>query len=155
MLQDFSASLSFVMQPLQIQTTDAGSNERVLYDGPPQLPLRQLVTDIVLCFLVVGLFSLAWHLFINGKRRFLVTTNSIRYEHGWINRKIELLDLFKVRDLEFASTFGRGVITVHSHDTTHPILKVPIADAQRVFDELQRAVPLARQRSGLALRQDY
>jgi hypothetical protein len=51
MLQDFSASLSLVMQPLQIQSSDA---ERVLYDGPPQLPLRQLVTDILLCLLVVG-----------------------------------------------------------------------------------------------------
>lgn len=143
------------MQPAYPGEQGITAEERLLYDGPPQLPLRQLVIDILLCLLVVGLFVLAWHVFINNKRRFRITTHSIRYETGWIQRQIEIIELFKVRDLQFSSTFNRGTIIVHSHDTTTPILPVAIPDAQRVFDELQRALPAARNQARLALRQDY
>lgn len=131
------------------------SDERLLYDGPPQLPLKQLVIDIALCLLIVGLPLLAWHVFVNQKQRFRVTTRGIRYESGWIHRRIEIIELFKVRDLHFESTFGRGIITVHSQDTTTPLLRMPLPDAQAVFDALTRALPAARQQAQLALRQDY
>jgi membrane protein YdbS with pleckstrin-like domain len=131
------------------------ASEQVLYDGPPQMPLRSILIDALLCLLVVGIFMLGWHLFIYGKRRFRITDQSIRYETGWIKRRIEIVELFKVRDVQFEALLGRGTIIVHSHDTTSPLLTVSIPDAQRVFDALQRAIPVARQQARMALHQDY
>ncbi len=80
-----------------------------------------------------------------------VTTRTIDIESGLFNRKIDTLQLWRVRDVEFRQTvsqrlFGVGTIRLLTHDALNPeVVLAGVADARNVFDEVKRACETAGQ----------
>lgn len=101
--------------------------------------------------LVVGLVILALYELRRRAMRYRLSTRTIDVESGVLTRRIETLQLWRVRDVEFVQSIseralGVARIRVVTHDTTNPELwLVGLTDAQRVFEDLKRACELAAQ----------
>ena len=112
------------------------------------------------CAVIAALFlvSALW-LFAGG-----VSQHAVRYslgsarlevERGLFGRRLESIELWRVRDVVLDQTFfervrGVGRITLHSTDRVEPVLTVgPVAGARALFERLRDAVAAARQNAGV------
>jgi membrane protein YdbS with pleckstrin-like domain len=100
---------------------------------------------------LVGLGMLAVSELRRRSTRYRVTTRTIDIERGVLARKIDTIQLWRVRDVEFHQTlsqrmFGLGTIRLVTHDATNPETSlVGVADARTVFEEVKRAAEVAGQ----------
>lgn len=100
---------------------------------------------------VVSLGLFAAMEFRRRAMHYRVTTRTIDIESGMLNRKIDTLQLWRVRDVEFRQTFsqrlfGVGTIRLLTHDALNPeVILAGVADARNVFDEVKRACETAGQ----------
>ena len=100
---------------------------------------------------LVGLALLAVSELRRRSTRYRVTTRTVDIERGVLDRKIDTLQLWRVRDVEFRQTlsqrmFGLGTLRLVTHDATTPeTLLEGVADARTVFEELKRAAEVAGQ----------
>jgi uncharacterized membrane protein YdbT with pleckstrin-like domain len=102
--------------------------------------------------LVLG--GLGWLVALNVARRSLrykITTRTIDVESGLLSRRIETLQLWKVRDIEFEQTLLDRIlnvarIKVYTHDVTNPqLLLSGMPESREVFEKLKDSIELARQ----------
>ena len=129
----------------------APSAEQVLYEGPGTLPIQQFLTDAILVFVLIGIPMAIYHYMLHTSTKFKVTTKRIEVARGLINRKVDVLDLARVQDIRFSSSWGFGTVTLFSSDASSPKLDVPIPQAQKVFEQLQAAIPEARKDAGVKM----
>lgn len=98
---------------------------------------------------VAGLAMLATAEFGRRATRYRVTSRTVDVERGVLDRKIDTIQLWRVRDVEFRQTlsqrmFGVGTIRLVTRDATTPEVTLEgVADARSVFEELKRAVEAA------------
>jgi len=120
-----------------------------LYVTQPDYKLAGLIGGAVL---VVA--SLVLFVTVELKRRatkYRLTSRTIDVEEGVLSRRIETLQLWRVRDVTFEQSLTQrmlGVATVRvvAHDDTSPqLLLGGLQDGRRVFEELKVAVDQARQ----------
>lgn len=111
-----------------------------------------VIAVIVGAVLVVA--SLALFAAVELKRRatkYRLTTRTIDVEEGVLARRIDTLQLWRVRDVTFEQSLtqrmlGVASVRVVSHDDTSPhVMLAGLRDGRRVFEELKNAVDLARQ----------
>jgi uncharacterized membrane protein YdbT with pleckstrin-like domain len=125
----------------------------LIYEGTPSWKMWfwQYVFAGVLSLALVGL---VWMGILNMRRksrRYRITTRTIDYEAGVLSRRVETLQLWRVKDIELRQTFVErllGVATIHvyTHDQTDPSLFIRGLPASReIFDHLKDACDLARQ----------
>lgn len=82
--------------------------------------------------------------------RYTLTATRIEIERGFISRRFESVDLWRVRDLVLDQWLlerlrGVGRITVYSSDQVEPTLTLgPAANAKALYDDLRDAVSAAR-----------
>jgi len=104
----------------------------------------------------MGLASIGalWWLVMELKRRsihYRISTRTIDVESGILSKKIETLQLWKVRDIEYNQTmFDRvmniSTIRVIAHDVTDPVVQIyGIPESRSIFDQLKEAIELSRQ----------
>jgi membrane protein YdbS with pleckstrin-like domain len=99
------------------------------------------------------LTGLAWMggLWVKRLVRFRVTTRGIDVESGLIGKRIETLQLWKVRDIEYQQSaldrlLGLARIRVVTQDVSSPALVLwGLPGSREVFERLKNAVDLARQ----------
>ena len=100
---------------------------------------------------LVGLFVLLYLAVSRRSLHYRITTRTIDVESGFLSRKIETLQLWKVRDIEFLQSFVDRLLNVAririvAHDSTSPDLVLKGIPASRAtFEKLKDAVDLARQ----------
>ncbi len=127
--------------------------ERVLYQGQGNLPIGQLIVDVLLCFVLIGFITGLMHMLDHQSRKYRVTTKKVEVERGMMSKTINTLELFRVQDLLYRSEWGKGTIVLVSSDRTHRRLALPIPNAKKVFEELQVAVEHARKEHGVTVRE--
>lgn len=127
--------------------------EQVIYEGPAQVPMNQIAVDILACLVCLGFVLLPWHFYVFRKTTYRITTRQIRIESGIITRRTEVMDLWKIRDVQLETTLGRDTVVIHSTDVSTPLLRIRIPGGRRVFEHLQVAIPAARQGAGVMLHQ--
>ncbi len=82
-----------------------------------------------------------------------IDTQRLEVERGVLSKRIDNLDLWRVRDLGFRQgfvqrMFGVGVIVLASSDATHPEVAVEgIRGARELYDRLRAAVDEAHARA--------
>ena len=125
----------------------------VLYEGAPSWKawFWQYVFAGVLSLALVGLLWMGILNLRRRSRRYRITTRTIDYEVGVFSRRVETLQLWRVKDIEFRQTFLErllGIATIHvfTHDLTDPEVFIRGLPASReIFDRLKDACDLARQ----------
>lgn len=130
-------------------------DERILYDGPGNKPVRKFMRDIVLTILTLGVASplLLMDYLTYRSRRYRVTNQQIVLESGIFSKRVDLLDLFRIQDMQYRSEWGIGTIVLTTSDKTTPSLALPIPNAKAVFDQLRGAVAAARKRANVSVQE--
>jgi uncharacterized membrane protein YdbT with pleckstrin-like domain len=127
--------------------------EERLFEGRPDWRAWAgwTVLGFVLVPLVVGLVILGALALKKRAVAWLVTTRRIEIERGVVARRIDTLELWRVRDVEFRQgiaqrLFGVATIVVLSHDEEQPHLELRGVPGDRaLYDALTNAVMRARQ----------
>ncbi|MDP3275722.1 MAG: PH domain-containing protein [Deltaproteobacteria bacterium] len=83
--------------------------------------------------------------------RYQISTRRIDVESGLLTTRIDTLELWRVRDLEFSQSLpekilGIGQIAVLTHEEqNHRLMLIGLYDTRKLFEELKTAVEIARQ----------
>jgi membrane protein YdbS with pleckstrin-like domain len=110
-----------------------------------------------LAVVVVGLFWLGYLRLRRQSLRYKITDRTIDYEVGFISRRIETLQLWRVQDIDFRQSafermLGIARIYVFTKDVSDPELILRGLPASReIFDRLKDAADLARQQRVLGV----
>jgi membrane protein YdbS with pleckstrin-like domain len=102
-------------------------------------------------FVVGGLVWLLITHLVRKSRHVRITTATIDVESGVFGKRVNTMQLWRIRDIDFSQTFLHrmlGVSSIHvlSQDASEPnIMLSGLPDGRRLFDELRDAVAIARQ----------
>ena len=138
----------------------AGGDDRLL-DGSG-LPLGEPLSDDPNAerLLWRGRPSKLWSPRMAITNRYRLTDQRLRWEYGFIGRRVEEVDLFRVNDVDykqaaFERILGFGDITLFMSDASSPekILH-NVVNPERVKDLIRQAVRRERQRRRVMIRED-
>jgi membrane protein YdbS with pleckstrin-like domain len=127
--------------------------EQLLFEGRPDWRSWAALTVLgwLLVPLVVGIVIL---LVLGAKKRglaWMVSSHRIEVERGWLSRRIDTVELWRVKDVEFRQGIldriaGVATLVVYSHDEELPVLALRGLPGDRdLYDQLTNAVMAARQ----------
>jgi uncharacterized membrane protein YdbT with pleckstrin-like domain len=131
--------------------------EEVIWEGVPTWRAwgMKWILGWVLAPLVIGLFLVGSVWLQTRSRRWRLTTRRIEVEGGLLSRRVETIELWKVRDVELRQSladrmFGVCSVLVTAHDQTTPAVEVRgLPGSRDVYDRLMAAVMNARQQRGV------
>lgn len=126
---------------------------RVIFEGSPSWKAQfwSYVLAWTLCLVLVGF---VWLLVLHLRRkntRYKITERSIDYEVGVFSKKIETLQLWRVRDLAFRQSVTErmmGVARIHilTTDASDPELVLRgLPGSRELFEGVKEATEVARQ----------
>ncbi|MDB5904640.1 MAG: hypothetical protein JWM26_3518 [Betaproteobacteria bacterium] len=127
-------------------------NEEVVWAGSPSqvVNLPVFVVCVLLCWLVVPIFVALWKWLVVKNIRYELTTERLKLRQGVLNRILDEIELYRVRDYRleqpfFLRIFSLGNIMVRTTDTTHPLLVLrAVRDGENVLEALRRNVEECR-----------
>jgi uncharacterized membrane protein YdbT with pleckstrin-like domain len=127
-------------------------NEEVVWTGSPSqvVNLPVFVVCALLCWLVVPIFVALWKWLVVKSIRYELTTERLKLRQGVLNRILDELELYRVRDYKleqpfFLRIFSLGNIVIRTTDTTHPyILLRAVRDCENVLERVRRHVEECR-----------
>lgn len=129
---------------------------KVLFDGSPSWK-AWFWSYVLACVTVVGLLALPFLQIKRKSIRYKITDRNIDYELGVLGKRVETLQLWRVRDIDFQQSalerlLGIATISVFTKDATDPVLVMRgLPSSRDVFDGLKEAVELARQQKVVGL----
>jgi membrane protein YdbS with pleckstrin-like domain len=131
--------------------------EEVIWEGRPTWKAWALrwIAGWVLLPLIVGIFLLVPVWLRTRSTRWKLTSRRIEIETGFLSKRVDTLELWRVRDVEFQQSLidrmvGVSCISITAHDGSSPVLEVRGAPGDRgVYDRLMSALMLARQQRGV------
>jgi membrane protein YdbS with pleckstrin-like domain len=112
-----------------------------------QIPLT-LAIAIPLAMGVIAFFALH---FYRRSKIFRVTTTNIESEYGLLSKKIDVLELWRCRDVRYVQSFvdrilGIAHIEIHTADVTTPVLQIVGVPASRqLFERIRDSIEIQRQ----------
>ena len=137
--------------------------ETTLWEGGPAA--AKDVPFYAVCFmlspLVVPLFLAAWRFLETRSERYEVTTERIRVRRGVLNRRLEELELYRVRDTTLDAplmlrAFGLANIEVISADASTPSLVLTaISEAEILRERLRDRVEKLRREKNVVAFEPY
>lgn len=110
---------------------------------------------LLLCWLVL---PVAWALYCylrTANHRYTLTDQRLLVESGIIVKRVEALELYRVKDMSVAGTFlqtvfGRGQVILRSTDTTCPTLLInAVPNAVGVSELIRDTVEACRAAKGV------
>lgn len=131
--------------------------EQIIWEGRPDWRVWPWLTILgwVLAPVLVGLVILAVLAVRKRSTFWRITSRRIESELGWTSRKVETLELWKIRDVDFAQSsfqrmLGVGTLVINSHDDKDPTLVVEGVPGNRdAYEKVMNAVMVARQQRGV------
>jgi uncharacterized membrane protein YdbT with pleckstrin-like domain len=132
-------------------------NEEVVWTGSPSqvVNLPVFVVCALLCWLVVPIFVALWKWLVVKNIRYELTTERLKLRQGVLNRVLDEIELYRVRDYRleqpfFLRIFSLGNIIVRTTDTTHPLIVLrAVRDGENVLEALRRNVEECRARKNV------
>lgn len=116
-----------------------------------------LLASLTLVLAIVAIPWAIWRWLVTRNQTYELTTERLRMRSGVFNKKLDELELYRVRDSKveqpfWQRLFGLGTITIVSGDATTPTLVIPaIKDAEQVREHLRNSVEAQRGRHHVRL----
>jgi uncharacterized membrane protein YdbT with pleckstrin-like domain len=130
--------------------------ELVWSDSPSQvLNLPTFVVCGLFCWLVVPIFIAGWKWLVVRNIRYELTSERLRLRSGVLNKKLDELELYRVRDYRLEQPFwlrifSCGNLTVRTTDTMNPIVLLRAVDkSEEVLGLVRRYVEDCRARKNV------
>jgi uncharacterized membrane protein YdbT with pleckstrin-like domain len=113
-------------------------------------PMGTKLLDVVIPIAVAVVFGFGLH-FYRKSIRFRVTNSVIEFERGMLSKRIDVLQLWRVRDVVYKQNLvdrilGIAHVEVVAQDTTNPDLEIVGMPASRqLFEQLRDSIEIQRQ----------
>jgi len=133
------------------------ATEELIWEGRPtwRAWALQWIFGWILLPLIVGLFLLVPVWTRMKANRWKLTSRRIEVETGLLAKRVDTLELWRVRDVEFRQSLieriaGVARILVTAHDGSSPTIEIRGVPGDRtIYDRLMAAVMDARQQRGV------
>ncbi len=132
-------------------------SERTLWTGTPSQVLNLPV--FILCFLfawlVIPIFIAVWKWLVIRFTEYELTTERLKHRYGVINKEMDDLELYRVRDYRLEQPFwlrifGLSTITMQTSDRSHPVIRIPaIRNGDALREQIRTAVEACRKQKGV------
>jgi uncharacterized membrane protein YdbT with pleckstrin-like domain len=131
-------------------------NETPVWEGSPAqiTNLGLYVLCGLLCFLIVPLFIALWRWMVTRCTRYELTSQRIFLSTGVLSKKTEVLELYRVRDLDFEQPFflrlfKLGNINLRTSDLTSPqFVFHAVREPRALSDQIRKNVEACRVAKG-------
>lgn len=132
-------------------------DEELIWEGRPtwRAWASDWIAGWVFLPLIFGAFMLIQVEIRRRSTRWKVTSKRIEIEHGLLERKIDTIELWRVKDAEYRQSLlermvGVSRILVVSQDAGSPVMEIRGLNPDRtIYDRLMGAVMAARQQRGV------
>jgi uncharacterized membrane protein YdbT with pleckstrin-like domain len=133
------------------------SEERTVWFGTPSqvVNLGSFILLGLFFWLVIPLFIILWKWLVVKNTKYELTTERLRMRHGVLNKKLDELELYRVRDYKldqpfFLRIFSLGNVILQTSDKTHPVVTIEaVAKAEELREQLRTHVEACRTRKGV------
>jgi uncharacterized membrane protein YdbT with pleckstrin-like domain len=133
------------------------TDEKPVWSGTPSQLLNFPVFAVcgLLFWLVVPLFVILWSWIVLKMTRYELTTERFRLRYGVFNRRMDELELYRVRDYKLEQPFllrlfGLGNIQLQTSDLSNPVVTIrAIRDAEAVREQIRTYVEACRVKKGV------
>jgi uncharacterized membrane protein YdbT with pleckstrin-like domain len=113
--------------------------------------------NLVACFILLGFVSIFFVWLRNVCTKFIITNQRVKLETGIIFRRIDEVELYRIKDIKvdyslLNQVFNVGTITLRSSDPTtrDGALVIPyVVNARKVRETLRNAIEQSRWRRGV------
>lgn len=134
-------------------TVRTAAEEKPIWEGGPSqvLNLGWFVLSLLIIFIPVAL----WKWLVVRSTRYELTSERLRLRHGVLNRKVEQLELYRVRDYHvdqpfWMRPFGLSSVVLNTADQTHPVVRLhAIAGGEALMEQLRTSVEACRLKKGV------
>ena len=128
------------------------AQEEVVWTASPSqvLNLPVYVVCGLLFWLVIPMFIAVWKWLVLRNTRYELTTERLRIRQGVLNKELDELELYRVRDYRLEQPFwlrifSLGNITLRSSDTSHPFIVLhAIRNGEAVREQIRTHVEECR-----------
>jgi uncharacterized membrane protein YdbT with pleckstrin-like domain len=133
------------------------AEERTVWLGTPSqvINLGSFILLGLFFWLVIPLFVILWKWLVVKNMKYELTTERLRLRHGVFNKKLDELELYRVRDYKldqpfFLRIFSLGNIILQTSDRSHPTVVIQaIPEAEHLREQLRTYVEACRTRKGV------
>lgn len=133
------------------------AEERTVWLGTPSqvINLGSFLLLGLFFWLIVPLFVILWKWLVVKNMKYELTTERLRMRHGVLNKKLDELELYRVRDYKldqpfFLRIFSLGNIIMQTSDRSHPTVVIQaIPEAEALREQLRTYVEACRTRKGV------
>jgi len=133
------------------------TEERTVWLGTPSqvINLGAFLLLGLFFWLVIPLFIILWKWLVVKNMKYELTTERLRMRHGVLNKKLDELELYRVRDYKldqpfFLRIFSLANIILQTSDRSHPTVIIQaIPDAENLREQLRTYVEACRTRKGV------
>jgi uncharacterized membrane protein YdbT with pleckstrin-like domain len=133
------------------------TDERVIFRGSPSQweNFGVFLVAGLLGGLVFPLFWAAWRWLETRCTRYEVTSERISYEYGVLSKRVEEVELYRVKDTAFDQPFwlrlvGLGHVVLRSSDRSDPVLVLrALRDGRALRENLRGAIEKIREKKGV------
>ena len=131
--------------------------EKDVWSGTPSqvVNLGSYIILGLLFWLIVPLFIFLWKWLVIRNTRYELTTQRLRTRHGVLNKEIDEIELYRVRDYKLEQPFflrmlSLGNIILETSDRTHPhVVLRAVPDAEYLREQLRTYVEECKTRRGV------
>jgi uncharacterized membrane protein YdbT with pleckstrin-like domain len=135
-----------------VQETVTLAPERPLWSGSPSqiVNLAPFIGWGLLFWLVIPLFIILWRWLEVRATRYELSTERLKIRHGVLNKKMDELELYRVRDYKFEQPlflrlFGLGNVLLTTADKSNPAVTIrAIRDGEALREQIRNAVEACR-----------
>lgn len=133
------------------------TNEEVVWTGSPSqvLNLPAFVVCGLLFWLVVPIFIAVWKWLVLRNTRYELTTQRLRVRRGVLNKELEELELYRVRDYRLEQPlilrmFALGNISITTTDVSQPVVILrAVRESEQVREQIRNHVEQCRAAKGV------
>ncbi len=136
-------------------------NEKIIWQGNSSLisNFGSFMIGIILTLTVVGAIVgipyIIWTYLVIKNKKYELTQERLILRSGVLNKKIEELELFRIRDYSIEkpfiyNIFGVGNIILTSSDKTNPYIKLEaLKEIEDLKNKIRNAVQITRKNNGV------
>ena len=130
--------------------------ETVVWEGGPDQKQTWIDPVFVLCALSIVLLPVAlWKFLVIKNTRYTLTTERLKIQRGVLSRRIEELELYRVKDTTFDQPlslrlFSLGRVIVRSSDVSTPaVILDAVTHGEALREQIRKHAELRRDKKGV------